>query len=65
MRHKLFNTLLLLLLLHTAARVLALCWLCAGAFPKDFRGYLAKGVLLRERGRQGDAERMFLQVSSD
>jgi tetratricopeptide (TPR) repeat protein len=33
-----------------------------GAFPTDFRGYLAKGVFLKERGRQGDAERMFLQA---
>lgn len=33
-----------------------------GAFPTDFRGYLAKGMFLRERGRQGDAERMFLQA---
>lgn len=33
-----------------------------GAFPTDFRGYLAKGMLLRDRGRQGDAERMFLQA---
>jgi hypothetical protein len=30
--------------------------------PEDFRGYLAKGVFLKERGRRGDAERMFLQV---
>lgn len=33
-----------------------------GAFPTDFRGYLAKGMFLKERGRQGDAERMFLQA---
>ncbi|WIA42438.1 hypothetical protein OEZ86_008435 [Tetradesmus obliquus] len=33
-----------------------------GAFPSDFRGYLAKAVFLKERGRQGDAERMFLQA---
>lgn len=33
-----------------------------GAFPSDFRGYLAKGIFLRDRGRQGDAERMFLQA---
>jgi tetratricopeptide (TPR) repeat protein len=32
------------------------------AFPEDFRGYLAKGMFLRDRGRQGDAERMFLQA---
>ena len=30
--------------------------------PEDFRGYLAKGVFLKERGRRGDAERMFLQA---
>ncbi len=32
------------------------------AFPEDFRGYLAKGVFLRDKGRRADAERMFLQV---
>lgn len=32
------------------------------AFPTDFRGYLAKGMFLRDRGRQSDAERMFLQA---
>jgi Flp pilus assembly protein TadD len=32
------------------------------AVPEDFRGYLAKGVFLKERGRKGDAERMFLQA---
>ena len=32
------------------------------AFPEDFRGYLAKGMFLRDRGRQSDAERMFLQA---
>ncbi len=31
-------------------------------FPEDFRGYLAKGVFLRDKGRRADAERMFLQV---
>jgi hypothetical protein len=31
-------------------------------FPEDYRGYLARGVFLRERGRRADAERMFLQV---
>jgi hypothetical protein len=31
-------------------------------FPEDFRGYLAKGVYLRDKGRRADAERMFLQV---
>ncbi|KAL0056221.1 hypothetical protein WJX82_008908 [Trebouxia sp. C0006] len=30
--------------------------------PDDFRGYLARGVLFRGEGRQGDAERMFLQA---
>lgn len=32
------------------------------AAPGDFRGYLAKGVFLKERGRRSDAERMFLQA---
>ncbi|KAG2433688.1 hypothetical protein HXX76_008058 [Chlamydomonas incerta] len=32
------------------------------AFPEDYRGYLAKGVFLKERGRKADAERMFLQA---
>ncbi|KAF5829078.1 hypothetical protein DUNSADRAFT_16611 [Dunaliella salina] len=31
-------------------------------FPEDFRGYLAKGVFLRDKGRRADAERMFLQA---
>jgi len=31
-------------------------------FPEDFRGYLAKGVFLRDNGRRADAERMFLQA---
>lgn len=31
-------------------------------FPEDWRGYLAKGVWLRDKGRRADAERMFLQV---
>eukprot|EP00955_Chlamydomonas_euryale_P025585 270047-Chlamydomonas_euryale.AAC.3 len=30
--------------------------------PTDFRGYLAKGLFLREQGRRADAERMFLQA---
>eukprot|EP01018_Ginkgo_biloba_P025467 Gb_31482 [translate_table: standard] len=30
--------------------------------PEDFRGYLAKGILLRENGKAGDAERMFIQA---
>ncbi|KAL6758335.1 hypothetical protein V8C86DRAFT_2599960, partial [Haematococcus lacustris] len=31
-------------------------------FPEDFRGYLAKGVLLRDKGRRADADRMFIQA---
>jgi len=31
-------------------------------FPEDFRGYLAKGVFLRDQGRRADADRMFLQA---
>ncbi|XP_031738479.1 uncharacterized protein LOC101220521 isoform X2 [Cucumis sativus] len=30
--------------------------------PNDFRGYLAKGIILKENGRSGDAERMFIQA---
>jgi hypothetical protein len=30
--------------------------------PADFRGYLAKGVLLRRQGRKGDMQRAFLQA---
>lgn len=30
--------------------------------PDDFRGYLAKGVILKEKGSVGDAERMFIQA---
>jgi len=30
--------------------------------PEDFRGYLAKGLFLKERGRKADAERMFIQA---
>lgn len=30
--------------------------------PLEFRGYLAKGVLLRKEGRKGDAQRAFLQA---
>lgn len=30
--------------------------------PNDFRGYLAKGIILKENGRAGDAERMFIQA---
>ncbi|KAF4352293.1 hypothetical protein F8388_005940 [Cannabis sativa] len=33
--------------------------------PEDFRGYLAKGIILKENGNNGDAERMFIQVSKD
>jgi Flp pilus assembly protein TadD len=32
------------------------------AYPEDFRGYLAKGVLLKQRGRQSDGERLLLQA---
>lgn len=31
-------------------------------YPTDFRGYLAKGVLLRKEGRKGDMQRTFLQA---
>ncbi|GKV26763.1 hypothetical protein SLEP1_g36001 [Rubroshorea leprosula] len=31
--------------------------------PNDFRGYLAKGIILKENGNVGDAARMFIQVS--
>ncbi|KAJ6828676.1 uncharacterized protein M6B38_356355 [Iris pallida] len=30
-------------------------------YPNDFRGYLAKGIILKENGKIGDAERMFIQ----
>jgi len=30
--------------------------------PEDFRGFLARGVFLKERGRRADADRMFLQA---
>ncbi|XP_019198475.1 PREDICTED: uncharacterized protein LOC109192338 [Ipomoea nil] len=30
--------------------------------PEDFRGYLAKGIILKENGSVGDAERMFIQA---
>ncbi|XP_038713692.1 uncharacterized protein LOC120007500 isoform X3 [Tripterygium wilfordii] len=30
--------------------------------PEDFRGYLAKGIILKENGKVGDAERMFIQA---
>ncbi|XP_020087270.1 uncharacterized protein LOC109709416 isoform X4 [Ananas comosus] len=30
--------------------------------PDDFRGYLAKGIILKENGKLGDAERMFIQA---
>lgn len=30
--------------------------------PDDFRGYLAKAVLLKEEGRKSDAERLFIQA---
>lgn len=31
-------------------------------YPNDFRGYLAKGIILKENGKIGDAERMFIQA---
>lgn len=31
-------------------------------YPDDFRGYLAKGIILNENGKIGDAERMFIQA---
>ncbi|KAJ0076000.1 hypothetical protein Patl1_35250 [Pistacia atlantica] len=31
-------------------------------YPNDFRGYLAKGIILKENGSAGDAERMFIQA---
>uniref|UniRef100_A0A7N0VHX5 Uncharacterized protein n=1 Tax=Kalanchoe fedtschenkoi TaxID=63787 RepID=A0A7N0VHX5_KALFE len=30
--------------------------------PNDFRGYLAKGIILKENGNAGAAERMFIQA---
>ncbi|KAI3775188.1 hypothetical protein L1987_49757 [Smallanthus sonchifolius] len=30
--------------------------------PNDFRGYLAKGIILKANGKIGDAERMFIQA---
>ncbi|KAK8938428.1 hypothetical protein KSP39_PZI011026 [Platanthera zijinensis] len=30
--------------------------------PDDFRGYLAKAIILKENGKVGDAERMFIQA---
>eukprot|EP00250_Pteridium_aquilinum_P012289 c20629_g1_i1 orf=280-1575(-) len=30
--------------------------------PEDFRGYLAKGILLKDQGQNGEAERMFIQA---
>ncbi|KAL1551882.1 hypothetical protein AAHA92_19670 [Salvia divinorum] len=30
--------------------------------PDDFRGYLAKGIIMKENGSIGDAERMFIQA---
>lgn len=32
------------------------------SYPNDFRGYLAKGIILKENGKSGDAERMFIQA---
>ncbi|KAF8407350.1 hypothetical protein HHK36_006478 [Tetracentron sinense] len=31
-------------------------------YPNDFRGYLAKGIILKQNGKNGDAERMFIQA---
>ncbi|XP_078432426.1 tetratricopeptide repeat (TPR)-like superfamily protein isoform X2 [Wolffia australiana] len=31
-------------------------------YPNDFRGYLAKGIILKQNGNSGDAERMFIQA---
>ncbi|CAM6127584.1 unnamed protein product [Calypogeia fissa] len=31
-------------------------------YPEDYRGFLAKGVLLKTQNKQGDAERMFIQA---
>ncbi|KAG9143269.1 hypothetical protein Leryth_010188 [Lithospermum erythrorhizon] len=31
-------------------------------YPDDFRGYLAKGIILKQNGNSGDAERMFIQA---
>jgi hypothetical protein len=31
-------------------------------FPDDYRGYLAKGMFLKDKGRKADAERMFMQA---
>ncbi|PRW18340.1 tetratricopeptide repeat-containing [Chlorella sorokiniana] len=31
-------------------------------FPEDFRPYLAKGLLLKDQGREGDATRYFIQA---
>ncbi|TVU39907.1 hypothetical protein EJB05_13351 [Eragrostis curvula] len=30
--------------------------------PEDFRPYLAKGIILKENGKSGEAERMFIQA---
>lgn len=32
------------------------------SYPNDFRAYLAKGIILKENGNVGDAERMFIQA---
>lgn len=32
------------------------------SYPEDFRGYLAKGIILKENGKLGEAERMFIQA---
>ncbi|KAK9082695.1 hypothetical protein Scep_029166 [Stephania cephalantha] len=31
-------------------------------YPNDFRGYLAKGIILKENGKVGEAERNFIQA---
>lgn len=31
-------------------------------YPEDYRGYLAKGMFMKEKGRKADADRMFLQA---
>ncbi|KAL2641248.1 hypothetical protein R1flu_008835 [Riccia fluitans] len=32
------------------------------SYPDDFRGYLAKGILLKDQGKTADSERMFIQA---
>ncbi|KAK2653081.1 hypothetical protein Ddye_012937 [Dipteronia dyeriana] len=33
------------------------------SYPNDFHGYLAKGIILKEKWKSWSAERMFIQVS--